>query len=339
MEISKWEAYNRWINLQRNNDRNKTVNEVVSGILQNLQNNPSYQANSTVNGVTQPILATRNETRKCKITVIPGDKMCIGDLVHVFNEYWLCMELYMDEYGVTYGEIWMCNHVLRYQNRTPYIIEKHAIIDDGSYSKSSDKAVIVTDDKHTCYVSLDEESAGLYVDKRLGVDIVLNAEGLPILDVGKITWIDTKSNNYGEGSHLLTFRIDNDVYNPEKDNLEELVCDYIERDTQAEEDSSTGEASGYIYIEGRDSLRIGTGRTYTANAVDETGEHVDGALNIEWIIENLPDGISIVPDGEKCVVKIPLDDALIGCSFTLSCKDLTGKYKAGNKEVAVVTIG
>jgi hypothetical protein len=291
------------------------------------------------NGINQPILATRKETRKCNITVIPGDKMSIGDLIYVFGEYWLCMELYTDEYGVTYGVLWMCNHLFRFQNRTSEIIEKYGIIDDGSYTKGGEKAIPVTVDKYTCYISYDEESAGFYIDKRIAIDTVQNNQGEMILEVGKVTWIDKKSKNYGEGSHLMTFRIDNDVYNPESDNIEELVCDFIPEDAQEKNIEPEETALGYIFIEGKDAVRIGTGRTFTAQAILQNGTKAEKYTEMEWSLDGGYEGIELSPNGDKCLLRLPLDDALIGSVITLRCVDKQNKYASAKKEVAVITIG
>lgn len=336
MTSTDWDLYCRWIKTGREFDSKNTSKEVVNSILSNLENNPAYQAGATRNGNKQPILATRKETRKCKMTVIPGDSMCIGDLIHVFGEKWICMELYTDEYGITYGELWMCNHEFRFQDKTHKIVSLHGIIDDGSYSKGANKAITITEGKYTCYLSRNEETSCIHVDKRFAVDAVLDAKGSTILEVGKVVWIDTKSGNYGEGSHLITFVIENDVYNPEVDNVDELICDYV--CCEGEPMDSQGKA-GRVFIEGKNTVRIGTGRTYTAAIIEEDGSKNKEYKDFQWSIRNKPNGVEIIPDGSKCLLNIPLEDELIGSTLTLTCEDVAGLYTAENKEVAVITIG
>ena len=331
-----WELYEQWLGATCTDERKTTINAVVESVLNNIENNPSYQVDATRNGESQPIIATRKSTKKCKVTVIPGSEMHIGDLVSVFNENWLCMEAYTDEYGITYGELWMCNHIFRFQNKTPEVIKKYGIIDDGSYSSSSDSLIMTPEGKYVCYISRDEASTGLYVDKRLAIDAVLNSDGEQIIEVGKITWIDNKSCNYGDGSHLITFRIEGDVYNPETDNVGELVCDFIKPEDSTGVQEKSG--SGYIFVFGRDAARIGTSRTYEATVIDDSGNNKNYE-EFQWVLHNAPAGVTITANGAKCLLVLPLDEKIIGSTIKLVCEDKCGLYAAGNKEVAVITIG
>lgn len=333
MENDGFNLYRYWLSLDKETGAEEEKASVQDTFTSTIQESAAYQRDALRNGRSQPIVAIRAETKKCKITVIPGDEMYIGDLIYVFNEYWLCMELYTDEYGLTYGEIWMCNQVFKYQNHELKSISKYAIIDDGSYSKGSDKAIPVTDNSFTCYMSLDDESSALYVDKRLAFDVVLDSKGEKILEVGKIVWIDTKSKNFGKGSHLLAFGINDDVYNKECDNISLFICDYKEPGTS----ENVVVASGYLSINGRNTLRIGTSRTYYVVAIDEKGNTIE-PTDVQWNIESV-NGITIEPNGNSCVVAVPLEESLIGEIIKIGCVDLSGNYSAGNTEVAVISIG
>ncbi len=340
MSNGEYDVYRYW--LRRHKDVNKEADKlfVQEQINSELIESASYQENALRNGVSQPIVATRTATNICKITVIPGDEMYIGDLIDVFNEKWLCVELYTDEYGVKYGEIWMCNHTFVFQDYNADIIKKDAIVDDGSYSKGSDKSIPVVDGTYKCYMSLDDESRALYVDKRLAVDTILDRNGNPILEVGKIRWIDQKTKNYGEGSHLLFFTLTEDVYNKEKDNLEQSLCDYIEAGEEDKDSSQEpGESTnGYLVVEGKNSIRIGTSRTYKAVGVDDAGNTCVAPEDLEWNLDG-SSGIKIATKDASCILQVPLDGSLIGSDLTLTCTDKSGRFKSANKQVAVISIG
>lgn len=340
MKNDGYSVYRYW--LQRNKEKKVESDKqrVKETINTSIVESAAYQEGALRNGESQPIAAIRTDTNKCKITVIPGDKMCIGDLISVFNEQWLVMELYTDEYGITYGEVWMCNHKFVYQDFDGNVITKDAIIDDGSYSKGSDKQISVVDGNYKCYMSLDDESAVLFIDKRLAIDVIMDQNGNPILEVGKIKWIDTKTKNYGEGSHLLFFTLSEDVYNQENDSLDNLICDYkAEKIDNSDELESPEESIGScLVIKGRDSIRIGTSRTYKVIAVDEKGNSIS-VDDIIWDINDGSGSVIIKTDNETCIISVPLNESLVGKDFVIICRSKSGKYKAANKQVAVISIG
>ncbi len=326
--------YRLWLELNRDADRAHEEEYTQQSVVNLLQSSAAYQENATRNGVLQPIVATRSDTRKCAITVLPGDAMCIGDLVFVFDEYWICMELYRDEYGLQYGELWLCNQIFKYQDVAGAVYQKYAILDDGSYSKGSDKAIPVTSNTFNCYVSMDIESQPLVVDKRLAIDIIYDIHNNPILDVGKICWIDTKSRNFGTGSHLLAFGLADDVYSRETDNIEEMICDYVQVSN-----SDTEEVSTNLSIEGRDKIRIGTGRTYKVCAFDDSGNKIND-LSVRWSIHPETQGITLTTkENNEALISVELIDELIGTVVSLECADEAGIYAPAEKDIEVVSIG
>lgn len=351
--------YSRWLACGLEQEKCQEQSYVQESFAETIQQSPAYQEDAEVNGEPQPIVATRKDTNKCDVTVIPGDRLYIGDLVKVFNEYWICVEMYVDEFGMYYGELWMCNHIFCYQDFELNIIHKYAILDDGSYSNGNDKAIKVTDNSFNCYVSLDAESRALFIDKRLGISVIYDKSGKEVLEVGKIKWIDIKSRNFGEGSHLMVFGINEDSYNPTADNIEELICDYQEAPIEDEEPDEPitppeepdetdnggegGEGNegggdeepsepepvikGTLSIEGRKTIKAGSGRTYSLVAIDkESGNTIEAPEDVEWRIEFDGNGVSIVPNGATCKVTVKENDSLIGSIFTIKCSSSSGEY-------------
>ena len=366
MANDELELYRRWLACGLEQEKCQEQSYVQESFAETIQQSPAYQEDAEVNGELQPIVATRKDTNKCDVTVIPGDRLYIGDLVKVFNEYWICVEMYVDEFGMYYGELWMCNHIFCYQDFELNTIRKYAILDDGSYSSGNDKAIKVTDNSFNCYVSLDEESRALFIDKRLGISVIYDKNGKEVLEVGKIMWIDVKSRNFGEGSHLMVFGINEDSYNPDADNIEELICDYKEKPIDSEEPvepttppDETGDGNeggedvgggngdkeptnpedaikGTLTIEGRKTIKAGSGRTYTLVAINkESGETIEAPDDVEWSIEFDGRGISITQSGATCKVSVQEEDELIGSIFTLKCVSSSGKYVEAKINVEV----
>lgn len=360
MSNDRYGLYRYWLGRNRSQQGAEDADRVIRTINDDLKNTAAFQPNAQRNGVTQGMIVTRTDTNICKVTLLPNDVLFIGDLVSVFGEEWLCMELRKDEYNVTYAELWMCNHTFVYQDFAGKIIRKSAIIDDGSYSKGSDKPIPVIDGTHRCYVSLDEESRVLYVDKRLAMDTMLDKNGSTILNVGKIRWLDTKIRNYGNGSHLLTFSMADDVFNKEADNIELMICNYfdtqqavepsqeiveqeqeqevVQEEQQGEINAEENTVTGYLVIEGKDSIRIGTSRTYkvTAKGADGSSQGLPEGVEITVQCDN---SIVATQNGGECRITVPLKDSLIGSNILISCRDTSGVLTSGNKTVAVISIG
>lgn len=339
-----FELYRRWLACGVENDLEQEANFVQRSFFDTVGQSSAYQKDALVNGISQPMVVKRNGTNKCNVIVCPMDRLYIGDLITVFNEYWICMEMYVDEYGMRYGELWMCNHIFCYQDFKQNIIRKHAILDDGSYSKGNDKAIAVADNSFNCYVSLDDESRALHIDKRLGISIIYDKNGNEVLEVGKIKWIDVKSRNFGEGSHLMVFGISEDPYSPDADNVKELICDYKDKLNDLPSTEQEGSATSpngstgamneivkeVLVIDGRKTIRAGSVRTYTARLICENG-NAKQLDDIKWSV--VGEGVTIEPNGSTCRVSAREDDNLIGTMFTITCSCLSGVVATLDVEV------
>ena len=331
-----FESYRQWLGTMVNASSQSDIDFAKESFAETIMRSPAYHPEAIRNGEPQPIVASRTEMRKCKLTVIPGTTVNVGDLIEVFNERWICVSLYQDEYEMIYGELWLCNIKLTYQDFSSKVINKYAILDDGSYSKGKDTSLPVESNYYNCYISLDEESEALTVDKRLALDKMFDSSGNIILDVGKIAWVDRISNNFGNLSHLLVFGLKDDVYNAATDNTELMICDYKHTDElPAEEQADTG----YLVIAGKDTIRIGTKRKYMVSAVDSFGNSVEIGERVTWSLSEMLDGVSITQDGAECAVNIQLNSDLIGRSLQLICVDANGVYATAKKELVVIQVG
>lgn len=325
--------YKYWLKTDEENDICDDTREVKKELIEALKETPSYQARAKVNGVIQPLVAVRDrkKARVCKVTAVSNDNLHVGDLVDVYKEKWIIIEAREDEYGISSGEMWMCNQVFTYQKFSGEIVEKNAIIDDGSYSTKTEKAIDVATNTYKCYMQLDDDSKELYIDKRLAIDVAVNSDGKEILEVGKIVWLDKKSVNFGEGSHLLSFKLERDVFNSSKDSVEQMLCDY-----RSISESEPESATNTIAISGRTSLRIGTTREYKANIIDENGNIVEGNFLFNWELRDAPNGVSISPEEQSCKISCAISDKMIGKSFTIVCYDTERQYPQGELTVEVV---
>lgn len=334
-----WDTYDFYLTRRGTSNRQQSIRSAAASLKELASNSPSYQPAAECNGIVKPILAIRETPQLCKVALLPEDTMYIGDIVKCYDEYWLVVKLFKDEYGLISGEMWLCNHLFRFQNGDGTIIERYGVIDDGTYSNATEKAITTADAKYPMYIPLDEETEQIYIDKRFCIGTMFNQNREKILQVMKVTWVDIISQNVGAGSHLLKLQLVNDIFNKETDNVQELICDFIASDTSEDNTGNTKEEAitGLYKIDGKDTIRIGGSREYVVSIFDNNGNIIEDNIDFKWSI--MPSIFTITTEGNSCRVQVPFDDNLIGTEITLSVCDDSNKYLAADKVIEVVTIG
>ena len=314
--------------------REQTIQSSVDSYAEGLTEDPAYQKDAVVNGVTTPIAVTRTSTIKCGIKALPGTGLHIGDIVQCLGETWIVTELYVDKIGIIDGVMWMCNGTIRFQNNNPTIYVRPCVIDDGSYSKrTSTQAVFAESNTYTLYVSIDAQTERLYVDKRLAFGTIYNRFGEKILETYKIGDIDHRSQNYGAGSHLMLVGVQRDVYNPQTDDIDLLICDVFK---ESDADVTTETPIGQCSILGSETIRIGTKRRFRAELVNSLGEAFE--TEAVWNV-TAPYGIEYLPDNNECEISVPLQYDLIGSTILIELRDVNNELGAATKSVGVIAVG
>ena len=330
-----WPLYEKLLgNGMATNRREVAIDESVNAFVNGMVDDPAYQENATVDGEKTPIVASRKSTIMCAIKAPPSTDLHIGDMVECFNEHWIVVELYVDKVGIINGEMWLCNNILRFQNRSTAVISRHCVVDDGTYSKkSSDPDAFVMANTYKIYIAIDEATKKLFVDKRLAFGQIYSADGEEILEVYKIIGMDVKSRNFGEGSHLMVLTVQRDVYDAQVDSLSENICNIFVDNG----DSANPQTTGSCVIVGRDTARLGSSRKYTATFTDANGEVVT-TVNPVWTV-TAPDGVTHNASNTECTITIPLDEKYVGEIITITVSDAEGVFGTYDKKVQVITVG
>lgn len=316
------------------NRRAVAIQEAVNAFLMGMVDDPAYQENAVVDGEVTPIIASRKSEIICEIKAAPSTDIHIGDMIECFEEHWIVVSLYIDKVGIINGEMWLCNDTIRFQNRSIAVISRHCVIDDGTYSKkSSDPNAYVMTNTYKIYITIDNATRRLFVDKRLAFGQIFSADGDAVLEVYKIIGMDVKSKNFGKGSHLMVLTVQRDVYNPQSDSLDENICDIF----IANGDKSNPQTAGSCVIVGRDIARLGTSRKYTAVFTEANGNSAEINSPIWTVLA--PDGIKHTSSGCECVLNIPLDEKFVGEFVTITVSDPDGLFGNYEKKVQVITVG
>ena len=319
-----------------------SVDSFIDGIV----DDPAYQADALVEGEPTPIAASRTASHQCSIAAAPSTDIHIGDMVECLGGRWIIVELYVDKIGLLRGTMWLCNDTVRFQNHSPAVHVRYCVMDNGAYSKrSTDPDAFVMTNTYQMYLSKDSETEKMFVDKRLSFGCIYDSTGNQILEVYKIIGIDSKSKNHGEGSHILVVTLQRDVYNPDADSLDSNLCDIC----QVTGDVSKPALSGSCIINGKDTIRIGTRRKYTAVFTDSAGDVITDISPV-WNVHCDDGDINISEDGIKmtvnsdftCSIEIPLDSKFVGSTILLTVwasDDREEPLGYFEKKVQVIAVG
>lgn len=238
------------------------------------------------------------------------------------NTYWL-IETRPSTNGI-YDKVIIqcCNYKLRWQNSNNEIVERWVVSQDASsYSTGveDNKQITLGSDQLMIYIPADEETISVLRDKRFMIDANTNNP-----TCYKLTRVDTTTytiNGIGYCAWIVT----EDVYNPQTDSIEQMICDYISPTTPIQSDIE-------ITYNGQAQIRVGgSAKTFMANTDNEITiwSKVCTASQEDYIILT-----SDINDGNKCKVKCMGDTSLIGSEFKLQCTDGTN-----NGELLISIVG
>lgn len=316
------------------NSRALAIEQAIDNFINGIVDDPAYQEDAMVDGVTTPIVASRQSTIECRIKAAPDTDIHIGDIVECLDENWIVVDLYTDKVGIINGSMWACNDILRFQNNSSFVHTRHCVIDDGTYSRrTSDPIVYAPANTYKLYLPIDTDTSKLYIDKRLAFGKIYAPDGSKVLETYKIIGIDLKSKNFGDGSHLMVLTMQRDVFNESTDSLDEGLCDiFVEPGN-----TPVPQITGSCLIVGRDAVRIGTTRKYSATFTDADGNIVNDVVPVWNVVA--PIGVSAsVADG-TVTVTAPLRESLVGTDVVLSVTSEDGLFGTFEKRVQVIAVG
>lgn len=333
-----WGTYRAWLgyNACVTNEAELATRESLASFLEGIVDDPAYQAHTKINGVETPLVVTRKNPKECVIKAFPDTNLFIGDMVECFDEQWLVVEIYTDKIGLLNGKMWLCNFALKFQNFSSTIHTRYCVVDDGSYSKMSSNLKVETQNNtYDVYITMDDKTYFLYVDKRLSLGNIINSSNELIMEVYEVIGIDRVSNNHGAGSHLMVMKLQRGVYNPEVDDIENGICDKFVENEDEESEGTVGQA----IIQGRNTLRVGTTTKYTAVFVDSNNEAIPNVEEV-WTV-TIPTGSTVTYRIIDHAVHLiaPLKESNVGTTITITLKDAGGLYGEYIKKVQVIPLG
>ncbi len=268
---------------------------------------------------------TDNNTFKKKIKSKHSTPFNLGDYIEWNNQIWLVTLLDSNDKTYHSGYMYLCTVPLRWQNAKGEIVERWAYSEDFTkYSSgiSSNNTTTVGDNQYGLTLPIDEETKTLKRDMRFPIDFDDAEEP----EIYKLTnrKVMLNNNSYFDrgGTMIATMSFNELNKSTDKrvvmpDGREVWICNYTEP-TTPEEDDKTTILSGTITgtISGNKNLKVGFGRTYTANLVDEDGSVVEWSDDFSWnIVGDIE--VSLTEDNSTATLLVD-DEDLVDEMFKLT---------------------
>ena len=276
-----------------------------------------YEPATKVNDTEQQLIVvhTDNEFKK-NVIAYPDSTFSIGNTVDCYDMKWLITKVDANKQVYTIGEMSQCNLLLKWQNSSGVIIERHAVVEKPTNTSLNDGTVITTSDKqYSIKLPFDLETQNLYVGKRF---LLEKANGIPL--AYSLTAFDGISSNYSQGG-ILNITLTQDEYNSTTDNADLMVADHF---------TPTPQPTGQAQITGSSTMYVGgSWKYYTATFLDEEGEVLPDVTPV-WSWVSLSDQTNkftaeSLLDG-RFRIKASLDTSLIGMKVKIKLDDSDELY-------------
>jgi len=261
---------------------------------------------SSLNGNYQYFLTTHDNPIK------------IGEYLHDIKDdtYWLIYNSFNVNNVHYEGKMIQCNYLLKWQLSNKKIIERYAnIVTASKYDvgENGNNTITLSSNNYTILIGYCEEGFELE-----GNRVFIDMNPTNPTKVFNITRSDDVLYNSGNMGSLLSFIADKTEFNPNKDNQELRICDYIDplsplSPTPSQPDETTDLR---CVILGNTNLRAMYNRTYSVIFTDKDSNTIDwNNVNYQWnIVSDFE--VKQTIDTNKINVSVN-DENLIGDSFLL----------------------
>jgi len=282
---------------------------------------------SSLNGNYQNFLTTYDNPIK------------IGEYLHDTKDdtYWLIYNSFNVNDVHYEGKMIQCNYLLRWQLSSGKIIERYTnIVSASKYDvgESGNSTLQLSSNNYTILFGYCEEGFELE-GKRVFIDM----RHINPIKVFKITRSDDVLYNSGNMGALLSFIADKDEFNPEFDNQELRICNYIKPELSPSPVPQPPDEVKDLRCEisGSKNLKNGYTRTYTASLFNKEGNAVNWDDTLyNWNIQSDFDIEKIIAKN-KIKIKVN-DETLIGLSFSLQVISKTDNSIIAEDTISIIEL-
>lgn len=280
---------------------------------------------SSLNGNYQNFLTTYDNPIK------------IGEYLHDTKDdtYWLIYNSFNVNDVHYEGKMIQCNYLLRWQLSNGNIIERWAnIVSASKYDvgENGNSTLVLSSNNYAILIGYCEEGFELE-GKRVFIDM----KPTKPTKVFKITRSDDVLYNSGNMGSLLSFIADKTEYEPNRDNQELRICDYIDTSspltpTKSQFNEMTDLSAS---ITGNPNLKNACRRTYTASFSDKDGKSIDWhEIDYKW---NIVSDFKVTQYVHENKITLLVDDEDLVSSESTFLLQITVEGKAISETKIIIT--
>lgn len=280
------------------------------------------------NGIPQDFIIVPTQTG-CNLWARPGETFNIGDIIYFNTLHWLVTDVNFGDSLNRSGSMVRCNRQIRWQNRkTGEIISRWCLAEKPYSTNVTDALAIGTSNReYKIQLSCDEETMQVDLDRRFLLEVI---DGTP--KAYKLVSVDTLTNRYEDiAGGFLIWNMEQTEYNPLEDNAELMIANYFSPNEVREKEKEKLSC----FIEGRNTIREGFSRTYTASFYDIDGVDMDETVEAVWSAQAPTNAVTLVQNGHKAVLTFN-GGMQPGERIQLSVCDKHGNYEISTFYVEVI---
>ena len=266
------------------------------------------------------IVNTQQITAKT-IYAMPDEDFDVGQIVFWNGSHWLITQRDLDNDIITRGYMQQCNRQITWQNPvSKKVFSLWATVEKPYYSNlSTTQKMEMSTREFRVQIPFTEESELIDIGKRFMMEIIGDEP-----KTYRVVSVDSMTQRYdrdGEIAGFIILNLEQDLYNPETDNKELEICDYVEPGAETTDVFSVAEISYY----GSPVIRVGgSTKAFVGKFVNSD---VIGIWKVSYDIGELT-GITYSVEGNKLLLTAENDMRLAGKTIILEFSDESGKSKA-----------
>lgn len=328
MPMNSWEIYEARLHIAGEQARDRAIRREQDAIMRKYLTLPALKTVTIGDHVQRLIINSTDIASEKTFNTLPGEIINLGDVLFWNDMHWLVTQVDFDDEVTRSGRIVQCNRQLKWQNRkTGKIVERWCLATKPYTSNIAEGIAIANSNReYKIQLSYDEETIQVDLDRRFLLEVI---DGIP--KAYEVTSVDTLTNRYQDiDGGFLIWNLKQCEYNPATDNAELMIADYFDTDIPVVE-------AGLLpcSISGRETIRKGMSRTYTATFYDAAGTDVSDTVECLWSVD--PGKMSAVPSGNT--VRVTLDgDAEEGEHVQIVAADKNGLYEPATFFVEVIDL-